>query len=181
MSRPVKEMIVDDYKRRFADVENALVIDVRGIEANENNALRLDLLKKEIRVTVVKNTLARKAFEGGTLESLTPALDGPAAVAYGAESVVEVARALVDWAKKVKQLELKGACLDGEFFEGDEGVKRLSTFPTRIEAQAKVVQLLLSPARNLVGCALAPGGNITSILKTIQEKLEGGEVIAKVN
>ena len=70
MSRPVKEMIVDDYKKRFAEVDDALVIDIRGIEANDNNELRLDLLKKNIRVTVVKNSLAKKAFSGTPLESI---------------------------------------------------------------------------------------------------------------
>ena len=49
------------------------------------------------------------------------------------------------------------------------------------EAQAKVVTLLLSPARNLVGAVKAPAGNIAGILKTIQEKLEAGEEIKKVS
>ena len=180
MSRPVKEMIVDSYKERFADVENALVIDIRGIAANENNKLRLGLLEKEIRVTVVKNTLARKAFEGTTLETLAPSLDGPAALAYGADTVVDVARELVDWAKKVKKLELKGACLDGDFFEGEAGVKKLSEFPTKDEAIGTVVQLVLSPARNIVGCAASPGSKLLGIIKQIEEKLDNGETISKV-
>ena len=134
MSKPVKEMIVDEYRRRFDGIEGGLVVDLRGIDANENNNLRVDLLKKDIRVTVVKNTLARKAFEGTSLEALGPALDGPCALAYGAESVVDVAREIVAWAKKIDLLELKAAVLDGEYFEGDAGVKRLSEFPTKEEA-----------------------------------------------
>ena len=103
-----------------------------------------------------------------------------AALAYGAESVVNVARELVVWARKVKELDLKGAVLDGEFFDGEEGVKRLSAFPTRDEAQAKVVQLVLAPAGNIIGGAKGPGGQIMGIVKQIQEKLEAGETIAKV-
>jgi ribosomal protein L10 len=87
---------------------------------------------------------------------------------------------LVDWAKKIKELELKGACLDGEYFEGQAGVKRLSTFPTRDEAQAKVVQLMLSPAGNLISAATSAGSNVMGIIKEIQERLEKGEEIAKV-
>ena len=41
--------------------------------------------------------------------------------------------------------------------------------------------MLLSPARNLVGAVKAPAGNIAGILKTIQEKLEAGETIAKAS
>lgn len=179
MSKPIKEMIIDDYRKRFDDLDGALVVDIRGVDANTNNSLRLGLSKKKIRVTIVKNTLAKKAFAGTTLDALSPALDGPSALAYGAESVVDVARELVEWARKVKQLTLKGAVLDGTYYDGVEGVKRLSTFPTREEAQAKVLQLVLSPASNLLRAATSPGSNILGIVKEIQERLEKGQAIAK--
>jgi large subunit ribosomal protein L10 len=178
MSKPIKELVMEDYKERFVDVDGALVVDIRGINANDNNAIRKGLQKKNIRVTVVKNALARKALAGTALEAVSPALEGPSALAYGAESVVDVARELVDWARKVKQLTLKGAVLDGQYFAGDAGVKRLSQFPTREEAQAKVVTLVLSPARKVVGCAVSPGSKLLGIVKEIQTRLEKGESIA---
>ena len=180
MSRPVKNMIVQEYQRRFDGVSDALLVDIRGIPANENNELRLGLLKKDIRVTVIRNTLARDAFAGTGLEGLEPGLSGPSALCYGGTSVVDTARELVDWAKKIKELDLKGAILDGQYFDGDAGVKELSKFPTREEAQAKVVQLILSPASNLVGGALAPGANLLAIVKEIQDRLEDGKTIEKV-
>ena len=179
MSKPVKELMVSDYQRRFADLEGALVVDIRGIGANDNNQMRLGLEQQSVRVTVLRNSLAKKAFHGTSLEALAPVLKGPAALAYGGESVVDVARALVEWAKKVQNLDLKGAVLEGELYEGEEGVKRLSTMPTREEAQATVVQLILSPARNVVGAAMSPGGKLLGVVKTIQERLEKGETIAK--
>ncbi|HRQ75154.1 MAG TPA: 50S ribosomal protein L10 [Phycisphaerales bacterium] len=179
MSKPVKEMIVSEYQKRFGDIDGALVLEIRSLPANDNNALRLGLLKKNIRVTVVKNTLARKAFAGTHLEAVSPALEGPSALAYGTDSVVNVARELVDWAKKVKDLVLKGAVLDGQYFEGEAGVKRLSDFPTKEEAQARVVSLILAPAGNVVRAATSPGSNILGIVKEIQERLEKGETIAR--
>lgn len=180
MSKPVKNMIVAEYRRRFDGVSNALLVDIRGVEANENNELRQSLHASAIRVTVIRNKLAKDAFKDTSLEILSPALVGPTAMCYGSDSVVDVARKLVDWAKKIKELELKGACLDGEYFEGHAGVKRLSTFPTRDEAQAKVVQLMLSPAGNLVSAATSAGSNVMGIIKEIQERLEKDEEIAKV-
>ena len=179
MSKPVKEMILADYKRRFADVGDALLIDIRGVDANENNSLRMDLATQDIRITVVKNTLARRAFAGTTLEPLAEVLEGPSALAHGAESVVEVARALVAWARKVEELELKAAVLDGQLFAGAAAVKELSQYPTKQEAQAIVVQLVLSPASNVVGAALSPGSRILGIIKEIQDRLEKGETISR--
>ena len=179
MSKPVKNMITAEYARLFDGVESAVVVDVRGIDANTNNELRDGLRKQNIRVTVIKNTLAKKAFEGSPLEALEPALEGPSALAFGGESVVDVARAVVDWAKKVKEFELKGASLDGVYFEGDAGVKALSNYPTRDEAQAKVVQVALTPAGNVVSAATSGGSNLMGIVKEIQERLEKGETISK--
>lgn len=180
MSKPIKELIIEDYRKRFNDLDGALILDIRGMTANDNNDLRLDLQKKKIRVTVIKNTLAKKAIAGTSLENLGAGLEGPSARAYGAESVVDVARELVDWAKKLKQLTLKGAVLDGTYYPGEKGVKQLSSFPTREEAQATIVQLVLSPGGGVVGAATAPGANIMGIVKEIQERLEKGQAIAKV-
>ena len=77
-------------------------------------------------------------------------------------------------------LSLKGAILDGNLFEGEAGVKRLSDFPTKEEAQAKVVQLVLAPGANVLGAAKGAGGRVLGVIKTIQEKLENGETIAKI-
>lgn len=179
MSKTVKNFMIRDYQARLEGVDNALLVSIRGIPANENNDLRIDLLKKDIRITVIRNALAPHAFKDSGLAGLEPLLSGPSALAYGAESVVDVARAMVDWAKKVENLELKGAILDGVLFEGEKGVQQLSKFPTREEALSQNVTLLLSPARNLMGAVTGPGAKIMSIVKQIEEKLEKGESIEK--
>ncbi|MFG0329935.1 MAG: 50S ribosomal protein L10 [Phycisphaerales bacterium] len=183
MSRQVKEMILDEYKSRFEGVDDAVLVDIRALGANENNEFRDGLRQKQIKVTVVRNRLARMAFEDSKLSGLDTLLAGPSAVVYPTAedgTVVDVAREIVDWAKKIKTLELKGAVLDGEVFSGKDGVERLSKYPTREEAQAEVVQIVLSPGAQLVGAITGPGGAIASLLKTIEEKLEKGESIAKV-
>ncbi|MHC4975089.1 MAG: 50S ribosomal protein L10 [Planctomycetota bacterium] len=180
MSKFVKDLITRDYCEKLEGVEDALVVSIRGIDANTNNELRLGLLEKDIRITVMSNTLAKRAFEDSKLEGLGPVMKGPTALAYGAESVIDVARELVDWAKKVEKLELKGAILDGQLFEGDAGVRELSRYPTREEAQAQAVTLILSPGGKLVSSVKGPGSTIASLVKSIEEKLEKNETIAKV-
>jgi large subunit ribosomal protein L10 len=180
MSKPIKNMIVAEYQRRFDGVGSALIIDIRGIEANDNNDLRIDLLGKDIHITVLKNSLAKTAFSGTELESLSTTLSGPSALVFGGDSVVNVARELVDWAKKIKMLELKAAVLDGELFDGKDGVKRLSEYPTKDEAQATVIQLVLSPASNLVKASTSPGSNLLGIIKEITTRLEEGKTIEKI-
>lgn len=180
MSKPVKDMISTEYGRRFDGVTGAVVVEIRGLDAKATTSMRGTLSGKGIKVTVVKNALARRVFRGGPLAALERALKGPSALVTGAESVVDVAREIVKIVETEKKIVLKGAILDGEFYEGDAGVKRLSSFPTKAEAQAKVVTLVLSPARNVVGAVKGPGGRVMGIVKAIEEKLEKGETIARV-
>ncbi len=68
--------------------------------------------------------------------------------------------------------------LDGTLFKGKAGVDELSKFPTKDEAIAQVVTLVVSPARKLVAQVQGPGSNVAGIIKAIEGKLEKGEAIA---
>lgn len=182
MSKPVKNLIAAAYKEQFADINGAVLVDIRGIESNDTNALRADLATKSIKVTVVKNSLAKNVFKGGELEPINEFLEGPSVMVYPTSedtSVVGVARELIDWAKKLQNMQFKGAVMDGITF-GPEEIKKLSEYPTKEEAQAKVVQIILTPGQKLVGSILGPGRKVASLIKAIEEKLEAGETIAKV-
>ncbi len=176
MSKPVKNLITKAYQSRFADVEDAVLIDIRGVASNDNNTFRAQLAEKDIHVTVVRNAMAKTAFSGTALERLTELLEGPNAMVYGGQSVVEVARELVDIVKQIKEIDFKGAIMEGQLF-GPNEVDRLSKFPTREEAQAQALQLILSPAQRLSGAVQSPGSKLASMIKTIEEKLETGEAI----
>tara|TARA_R110000782_G_scaffold73091_2_gene146093 strand:+ start:5508 stop:6050 length:543 start_codon:yes stop_codon:yes gene_type:complete len=180
MSKPVKNMIIGEYRDRLGDAQDALVIGLRGISSNDTNEIRSGLAKKSIRVSVVRNKLFGQAFGETNLAPLTELLSGANALAYGGESVVEVAREIVELLKKFPDIELKGAVLDGQLFKGQDGVEALSKFPTRDEAIAKDVAIILGPAQKLVASVKGPGAQLAGVLKAIEEKLEKGEAIAKV-
>ncbi len=180
MSKPVKDLMMRDYQQKLEGEKNALLISIRGVPANDNNRMRLGLLEQDIRISVIRNNLAKRTFEDTPLSGLAPLLTGPSALAYGAESVVDVAREVMKWAKQIESLELKGAILEGQLYEGEAGVEALSKMPTREEALGQAVTLILSPARNLMGAVTGPGAALASIIKSIEDKLEKGEAIAKV-
>ncbi|HYE03011.1 MAG TPA: 50S ribosomal protein L10 [Phycisphaerales bacterium] len=179
MSKQVKELIMREYQARIQGANDGMLISIRGMTAIDTNKVRAHLRPKGIRVTVIRNSLARKAFEGTGLDGLAPLLEGPNALAYGGASVVEVAREIVKLLETFPGLELRGAVLDGQLFQGDAGVKALSKFPTREEAVAQVITLLVSPARKLAAQVKGPGATIAGLIKAIETKLEGGGTIAR--
>jgi large subunit ribosomal protein L10 len=179
MSKTIKTMIARDYAAKTQGINDAMVISIRGVKAIETTKLRRTLAKNKIKITVIRNSLARKSFKGTGLEGLNELLTGPSALCFGQASVVEAARELVAVIKDFPGIELKGAILDGTLFKGDAGVKELSKFPTRAEAIGQAVTLLVSPGRKLGAQIKGPGSTIAGIIKAIEDKLEKGETISK--
>ena len=179
MSKTVKGMILSDYGSRLEGANDAMLISIRGVKAIPTTRLRRGLAGKDIKITVIRNNLAKKTFAGTGLEPLTKLLTGPNAIAYGGQSVVEVAREIVKLIATMPEVELRGAVLDGQLFEGKEGVTELSKFPTREEAIGRVITLVVSPGQKLIGAIQGPGSTVAGIIKAIEEKLEKGETIAK--
>jgi len=110
MSYYVKILIQSEYERKFSGVSDFIVIETKGITGNDNNQMRGRLLEKGIRLTVVKNSLMRRMLEARGQEKAAGLFaSGPSTVVYGGDNVVDVAREVVEWAKTIKTLQLKGA------------------------------------------------------------------------
>ena len=171
MSKPVKALLRKELIRRLEGVDSLAVVSLEGVDGQANNRLRGELRGKDVRVTVVKNSIARQALKEVGLEAVCGLMAGPCALAVGGDSVVELVRDLLAVAKEIPAVRLRGALMEGEAF-GPERMVELSRYPTREEAVANVAMLARSPGSRLCGAVLGPGGRIAGILKTIEERAE---------
>jgi len=168
MSKPVKAMLRRELVGRLEGVESLAVLSLAGVDGVAGNRLRGELRERDIRLTVVKNSVARQAFKEVGLDSASALLDGPCAVATGGESVVNVVRQLLEFARDVPALRVRGALMEGVVFTADR-VEELSRYPTREEAVAQVASLAASPGARLAAAVLAPGGRLAGAVKARAE------------
>lgn len=174
MSKKLKGLIEKELTDRFEGIESLGVINPRGIDANRNNHIRRKLHEKGLRMTVVKNTLARRSIQG-KLTGFDKLLDGPSALIYGQASASVIARLLLDEKKTDEKLELRGVFFDGEIYAGDKGVEQVSKLPTREEAIANILGAILGSGRKLAAALKGPGGTLGAVLKTIEDKAKEKE------
>ncbi len=167
MSKPVKKMIMDELKQRYADLDSACVVNITGLTVQEQQSVRATLREKSGRLEIIKNVLARKAFLDTALEPLGGVLSGPCALVTSSESLVDVAKLLVSAAKEFKGLELKEAILEGD--PDLATVAEVSKMKGRLELIGEIAMLVSSPGRALAGCMASPQGKIAGCLKTIAE------------
>ncbi|HEY1683165.1 MAG TPA: 50S ribosomal protein L10 [Tepidisphaeraceae bacterium] len=175
MSKKVKSLIEKELKAKLGDIDAVAVLNPRGIDATKNNHIRRKLHEKGLRMTVVKNTIAKRATGESKLKGFESLLDGPSAVIYGKASVSTIARVLLDAKKADDKIELRGIFFDGEIYAGDKGVEQVSKLPTREEAIGQVVALLLSPGKNLAGIFKGQAGKVASLIKAVEEKAKEKE------
>ena len=165
MSKQIKQMEMDALKKTFEGVRDMVLLSISSVNAQADNQLRTTLRKKNIRLQVVKNSLAHRVF-GELGMKLANAWESPTTVAWGADSLAELSKELDALIRKNDKIKVKTAVSEGQELPFD----RAKTMPTRAEAIGRVVALALSPARRLVSQITAPASRIAAQVKTVSEK-----------
>ncbi|MGH0053477.1 MAG: 50S ribosomal protein L10 [Sphaerochaetaceae bacterium] len=162
---PAKEEAVKALKDEFSQYTGYIFTDYRGMTVEQITNLRKALREKDATFRVVKNRFAKIALSELDRKA-DEQLVGPTAIALvkGDEANV-VAKDLYTIKKEGASLEVKGAILDGEFFNAEQ-VEAFSKLPTRLELIASLMGTMKAPVQKLAATLLAyvekNGGSVES-------------------
>ncbi len=163
MSKYVKNLMTEDLRKRLADVHDAVLVSVVGLDANADNSLRAELSSKDINLLVVKKSLAARATEGTPLAPMFESVAGSAAICWGGQDIVALAKEVVRLAKKgeYKAFEARGGVLDGDPLTAGQ-VEQVSKWPTREEQLSTLIGQVLAPGARLASQLISIGGALAS-------------------
>ncbi|MDQ3670513.1 MAG: 50S ribosomal protein L10 [Actinomycetota bacterium] len=172
MQRPEKERTVEELAERLRSAQAILVADYRGLAMTELDRIRGEMLENGARLSVVKNTLTRRAAEAAGAEGLLELLVGPSAIAFieSEGDPVAVARVMSEAARTTNVLVIKGGLLEGKRID-EADVRSLATLPPLDVLRGQVLAAILAPLTALVSLVSAPLRDFVGLLDARAEQL----------
>lgn len=151
LNRDEKGQVVAEVVERLERTETIMTTDFRGLTVAQLADLRGRLRDAEAEMTVVKNTLSRRAADQTGRSALLPYLQGPTGLVWVNGDPAQAAKALSDFAKVHKDVfTIRGGVLGSEDLPA-ESIVRLASLPSREQMLAQLAGALASPISGLAG------------------------------
>jgi large subunit ribosomal protein L10 len=172
MTKEQKYAQVAELTEQLRSNPNFYILDIMGMTVADNNRLRRKFHEHGFKLSMVKNTLIKKALENleGDHSEIYPALKTSSTLIFVKEAGKEPAVVLKEFRGDAEMPRLKGAYIDGSAYLGDDQLEALSNLKSKEDLIGEVISLLQSPAKNVISALKGQGGKIAGILKTLEER-----------
>ena len=143
LNRSEKEAVISEVTSLAAKAQTLVMAEYRGITVAAMDQLRVKARSNGVSLSVLKNTLARRAVTGSQFEVAGDQMTGP--LIYGfSEDAVAAAKVVAEFAKTNDKLVIRGGVYGGKVLD-QNGVKQLASIPTKEVLLAQLCGLLMSP------------------------------------
>ncbi len=143
LNRSEKEAVIKEVTDLAAKAQTLVMAEYRGVTVADMTKLRFSARSQGVALSVLKNTLARRAVAGSSFEVASEQMSGP--LIYGfSEDAVAAAKVVADFAKTNDKLVIRAGVYGGKALDAN-GVKELASIPSKEVLLAQLCGLLMSP------------------------------------
>ncbi|SDP88484.1 LSU ribosomal protein L10P [Actinopolyspora xinjiangensis] len=170
MARPEKVDAVNELSESFTNSTATVVTEYRGLTTAQLKQLRRNL-GEDVTYRVAKNTLVRRATEQAGVEGIDDLIQGPTALTFIKGEPVDAAKALRDFAKDHKALEIKGGYMDGRPISAGE-VERIADLDSREVTLGKLAGAMKAKMNETAALFAAPASQVARMTEALKDKKE---------
>jgi large subunit ribosomal protein L10 len=171
MLKSEKEALIKELNEKFARAKAAIAIEFTKVNVETVTKLRKKFRDGGVEYKVLKNTLAKRAAKGTSIEQVSEDFVGPVALAITYGDVVAPAKILIDFIKDLETIKVKSAVVEGKKVDA-KGVQTLAKLPGLNELRAKILGMINQPAGKVVRTIAAPGAQLARVL---QARVDSGK------
>ena len=165
-----KHQIVDQVHKELQSANLAILAEFRGVDVAHMGNLRRNARQSNVRIQVVKNTLARRAAQDTDFECLIDYFTGPIAIATS-EDPVAAAKTIADFSKENKTFTIRTGALNGELLS-EEKLEQIAKLPSREELLGKLVGTLAAPLQRFVNALNGIPTGLVRVLAAVKDSKE---------
>jgi large subunit ribosomal protein L10 len=143
LNRSEKEAVITDVTSLAAKAQTLVMAEYRGIAVADMTKLRATARTQGVTLSVLKNTLARRAVAGSAFEVVSGQMTGPLIYGFSVDAVA-AAKVVADFAKTNDKLVIRGGAYGGKALDVN-GVKQLASIPSKEVLLAQLLGLMQSP------------------------------------
>ncbi|PIS22550.1 50S ribosomal protein L10 [candidate division WWE3 bacterium CG08_land_8_20_14_0_20_41_10] len=133
---------VKDISQKVEKATSITFFEYKNLGSNAVNDLRRKVEQVSAEILVAKNTLVKIAL--GTKKAEDADLKGQTGVVFSFGDSVVPLKALADFAKKFEAVKIKGAFIDGIYYNSQK-VAQISQLPSKLELIAKMLAGFKNP------------------------------------
>ncbi|MEM7765642.1 MAG: 50S ribosomal protein L10 [Pseudomonadota bacterium] len=150
-----KKAFVAEVNAVAGEALSAVAAEYRGLTVEAMTQFRKEARDTGVYVRVVKNSLAKRAFEGTEFECMNDSLKGPLLLAFSKEDPGAAARLVKSFAKENEALKTVSLAVGGELY-GASDLGKLADLPNLDQARAMLLGCLEAPLSQLVRTLAEP-------------------------
>jgi large subunit ribosomal protein L10 len=174
LNKEEKTRTVSELQAKFEKAKGVVFTDYRGLDVEEMTALRNSLRSSAIEYKVVKNTLAKRAAEGTSVDPAKDIFTGPIGVAVGYDDPALLVKKVLEYSKSNEKLEVKGGIVEGGICTPDQ-LKAISKLPSREVLLSMLAGAMQSPLSKLAGLMNSTLTQFAYALEALKQKKESSE------
>ena len=163
-----KQAVVSEVAGVAATAHSVIAAEYHGLTVADMTQLRIAARESNVFLKVVKNTLARRAFEGTDFDCMGGSLSGQLVFAFSLEEPGSAARVIKDFAGKNDKLVVKLIAFGGQLLDPSE-IKRLASLPTRDQAISMLMAVMKAPVEKLARTLNEVPGKLTRTVAAIRD------------
>jgi large subunit ribosomal protein L10 len=143
LNRSEKEAVISDVTGLAAKAQTLVIAEYRGITVADMTKLRNNARSNGVSLSVLKNTLARRAVAGSGFEVVADQMTGPLIYGFSVDAVA-AAKVVAEFAKTNDKLVIRAGAYGGKALDVN-GVKQLASIPSKEVLLAQLLGLMQSP------------------------------------